>query len=79
MTGEGRDEIHGFASPGEFARFQIWLVDALAEGALVEMPVTSPYSGSPMFDEHWYRTTSDVVWRVVAPEPPFRGVFERVA
>jgi hypothetical protein len=72
------DEIHGFASPGEFNRFRQWVEEALEEGALAEVPVGSPYSGSPMFDEHWYRSSSGDVWRVVAPDPPFRGVFERV-
>jgi hypothetical protein len=72
------DEIHGFESPGEFERFRRWIADVVENGSLVEIPVGSPYSGSPMFDEHWYRTTDGVVWRVVAPDPPFRGVFERV-
>lgn len=79
MAEEGWDEIHGFTSPGEFVRFQQWIADAVAEGALTEVPVDSVYSGSSLFDERWYRAASGTVWRVVAPEPPFRGVFERVA
>jgi len=72
------DEIHGFASPGEFQRFRAWISEAVRENVLVEVPVESPYSGSSLFDENWYRAAGGVVWRVVAPEPPFRGVFERV-
>lgn len=65
-------------SPGEFERFKQWIASAPDEGALVEVPVQERYRGSSMFDEHWYRATSGSVWRLVAPEPPFLGVFERV-
>jgi hypothetical protein len=78
MAPEDWDEIHGFSSPGEFERFRRWIADAVAEGALAEVPVRSAYSGSTALDEHWYRSTRGTVWRVVAPDPPFRGVFERV-
>ncbi len=77
-TPEDWDEIHGFSSPGEFARFRAWIAEALSRGALTEIPVGEPYSGSPLFDEQWYSEPSGTVWRVVAPDPPFRGVFERV-
>jgi hypothetical protein len=73
------DEIHGFATPREYERFRAWIDNAIRERRLVEIPVASPYSGSRMFEEHWYRTPRGAIWRVVAPEPPFRGVFERVA
>lgn len=75
---DGWDEIHGFVSPGEFQRFANWIAEALEEGVLEEVDVESPYSGSPMFDERWFRSPSLQVWRLVAPDPPFRGVFERV-
>jgi hypothetical protein len=78
MPPEDWDEIHGFASPGELERFRRWIASALDEEALIEIPVEEPYSGSPMLDEHWYRAASGSVWRLVAPDPPFRGVFERV-
>ena len=71
------DEIHGFASPAEFNRFHIWIAEQLVERNLIEIPVAEPYSGSPMFDERWYRANDGTVWRVVAPDPPFRGAFER--
>lgn len=72
------DEIQGFATPGEFQRFRAWITDALAEGVVVEVPVGSPYSGSSLFDERWYQANDGTVWRLVAPEAPFRGVFEPV-
>ncbi len=78
MPMEEWEEIHGFATPGEFERFRIWIGTRLDEAAIVEVPVEEPYSGSPMFNEHWYQGADGSVWRLVAPEPPFRGVFERV-
>jgi hypothetical protein len=44
--GPNWDEIHGFKSPGEYARFVEWLNEALDEGALVEIDVAERYSGS---------------------------------
>lgn len=72
--GQGWDEIHGFASAGEYRRFLGWLDDALAEGALVEVPVRSRYAGE-MLDERWFREATGRCWRFVAPDPPFTGVF----
>lgn len=75
---EDWDEIHGFASPGEYRRFEAWVGEALEEGALTEIEVAVPYSGSSMFYERWFRSASGQVWRLVTPDPPFRGVFEQV-
>jgi hypothetical protein len=72
---EGWEEIHGFATPGEFRRFLIWIADAIGDGSLVEVAVVDRYSGSEMFEERWFAANSGQVWRLVAPEPPFLGVF----
>lgn len=72
---EGWDEIHGFASPAEYRRFLDWIDEALAEGVLIEVSVLDRYSGSMMFDERWFAAPSGQAWRLVGPEPPFRGVF----
>jgi hypothetical protein len=69
------EEIHGFDSPGEFARFEAWLASQIEQGDAEEIPVDEPY-GSPYFTERWIRDPDTrEVWRVVAPEQPFRGVF----
>lgn len=72
---EGWEEIHGFDSPGEYRRFLTWISEALAEGVLTEVPVLDRYSGFEMLDERWFTAPSGQVWRLVGPEPPFRGVF----
>ncbi|MGN6611683.1 MAG: hypothetical protein ACTHLJ_07885 [Angustibacter sp.] len=72
---EGWDEIEGFTSPGEFQRFLLWVQSALDEGALAEIPVQARYGPSAMFEERWFEAPSGQRWRLVAPEPPFLGVF----
>jgi hypothetical protein len=47
----------------------------MPEGALAEVPVSDRYSGSEMFDEHWYQAASGQLWRLIAANPPFRSVF----
>jgi hypothetical protein len=78
MSNAAWEEIHGFATPGEFERFKTWIATALEEAAIIEVPVLEQYGGSPLFDECWYREPDGSTWRLVAPNPPFRGVFERV-
>lgn len=75
---ESWEEIQGFRSPGEYQRFLASVKGALKEGALQEIPVGSKYVDSAMLDEHWYRSDSGEIWRLVAPDYPFTGVFERV-
>lgn len=72
------DEIHGFGSLLEYERFESWLADAIGHGFFVEVDVDAPYSGSNSFEQRWVRDSSGVVWRLVAPDAPFPGVFEKV-
>jgi hypothetical protein len=78
---KGWEEIHGFETPGEYQRFIQWSNDQIKEGAIEATPVKQPYGGSgfPQFKECWFQCRScGAAWRLVAPEPPFRGVFEPV-
>ncbi|NUW36992.1 hypothetical protein HTZ77_37160 [Nonomuraea sp. SMC257] len=72
---EHYDEIHGFDSPGEFSRFKEWLSAAIKDGDFEEVPVESRYWNVENFDEKWFRDFTGVIWRLVAPDPPFTGVF----
>ena len=72
------EEIQGFRSPGEYSRFVDWISEGLDSGELKEVPVVSRYAGAGVLDEHWYRSAAGEVWRLVAPDFPFAGVFERV-
>ena len=75
---EDWDEIHGFQSPDEYARFLKWISEAIADGVLQPVSVASRYAAATVFEERWCRSTSGQVWRPVAPDFPFRGVFEKV-
>ncbi|TDV53004.1 hypothetical protein EDF87_10169 [Pseudomonas helmanticensis] len=65
--------IEQFHSPGEYERFWVWINHQVDGGAAERVPVTDSFAGLG-FDEFWYKCTdSAVVWRLVAPDPPFRG------
>lgn len=72
------DEISGFRSLDEFNRFLVFLDGCLIDQTLREVAVISRYSNIEMFDERWFGTSASTVWRLVAPEIPFRGVFLRI-
>lgn len=76
--GDHMEEIHGFNSPNDFHAFRRSIETMLVEGTLTEVEVEYPYGDSDLFEEHWYESVDGVKWRLVAPEPPFGGVFEPV-
>jgi hypothetical protein len=75
---ENWDEIRGFESPGEYERFRRWISEAITEGALREVPCGFQLCCGNRSDEHWYRAASGQTWRLLAPDYPFKGVFEKV-
>lgn len=71
--------ISDFRSRGEFERFQSWIEAQVASGDAQEVPVAKPYIDAPSFTEKWFKhLASSTVWRLVWPDGPFTGVFERV-
>jgi hypothetical protein len=73
------EPIHGFGSPGEFERFMAWVRLQINESRARPVAVERPY-GSSYLSETWIKDELfGEVWRIVAPEPPFRGVFLPVA
>jgi hypothetical protein len=74
------EAIHGFESPGEYKRFCSWLSDQIDAGLVEGIPVTKQ-SGDLIFglDVRWYRCkASEEVWRLVAPQAPFKGAWEPI-
>jgi hypothetical protein len=74
-------EIKGFDSPAHFREFRQEMEDAAERGELTRVPVTQPFMNayiSGAWDEKWYMTDSGDVWRLVRPDFPFAGVFEKV-
>lgn len=81
MNSCGWESIHGFESPREYARFCAWIAAQVDAGEFEQVPVSEP-SSDLIFgvEERWYRCkTSGEVWRLVAPEPPFRGLWGELA
>lgn len=81
MTTAGCDweAIDGFDSLADYRRFRNWIEGQITSGLVASVPVTKPYSGSTLWEEHWFKCLSDEkTWRLVGPDPPFRGLFKMV-
>jgi len=73
------EEIHGFATPGEYVRFLGYLDQLVAAFQAVEVPVDQEYGRGEIYGGRWFRDVeSGAVWRLVPPDPPFRGLWEPV-
>jgi hypothetical protein len=74
------DEIHGFMSPGEFKRFVQYLEGQLASGVVREQPADPLYGKGMIYGGRWFQDIeTGAIWRLVPPDPPFRGLWEPVA
>lgn len=80
MTGCEWEPIHGFNSPAEYRRFCTWLELQIQSKLVEEIPIDQAKSKMAFgFDEKWFKclSTGDV-WSRVAPEAPFRGLWDVV-
>ena len=73
------EEIHGFNSPGEFKRFQNFISKQVANGLLEEVIVDPEYNDGFIRGGKWFRDKdTNQVWRLIEPDYPFTGLFEKV-
>ena len=73
------EEIHGFRSPGEYARFVSYLEAQVQSGDAEEVPVDANYGRGEVYGGRWFRDhETGEVWRLVPPDPPFTGLWEPV-
>jgi hypothetical protein len=73
------EEIHGFLSPSEYQRFVEYIESQVATGQAVEVPVNPQYHKGEIYGGRWFQDAgSGEIWRLVAPDFPFRGLWERV-
>jgi hypothetical protein len=73
------EEIHGFASPGEYQRFVQYIEEQVATGHAKELPTDPQYAKGMIRGGRWFRDNgSGAVWRLIAPDSPFRGLWEPV-
>lgn len=79
MTNCPWEAIDGFLDRREFDRFRRWMEDRVAAGAARRVPITGGRYGIASLEEvRFQHVESGEVWRLVSPDPPFTGVFERV-
>jgi hypothetical protein len=72
-------EIHGFASPGEFDRFATLIDQLVSSGEAMEIGVDGSYGRGEIYGGRWFKNVdTGHCWRLVPPDPPFRGLWERV-
>jgi hypothetical protein len=73
------EEIHGFTSPGEYDRFVQYIHDQVASGHAEEVDVDDDYGRGEIYGGRWFKDIeTGEVWRLIPPDPPFRGLWERV-
>lgn len=73
------EPIEVFVSRGEFDRFVAWMSKLETNSITEKVPVSQPYLGATSFTEQWFKHSgSGQVWRLVWPDGPFKGLFERV-
>ena len=79
MTNCPWEAIDGFLDSREFDRFRRWMEDRVAAGAARRVPVVGArYSIVSLEEVRFQHVESGEIWRLVSPDPPFTGVFERV-
>lgn len=73
------EEIHGFDSPYDFERFCAYIKSQLEAKNLVSVKCDSKYEKGLIFGGEWYKCTEcNEIWRLVPPDFPFTGLWEKV-
>lgn len=73
------EEIHGFSSPDEYKRFTRYIEAQVADGVAREVVADENYSAGQIYGGRWFQDSgSGQTWRLVAPDFPFKGLWEPV-
>lgn len=73
------EPVDRFQSLADYGRFLSWINEQVTEGRAAVVPLDPARAWGNAWEENWYRCVADgQVWRLVGPDPPFRGVFKRV-
>ena len=79
MNKSSLEEIAGFSSPGEYIRFNKFIDELLAIGEIEEIDIDKDYHSGMVYGGRWFREVGNSnIWRLVPPDFPYRGVWERV-
>ena len=71
------EKVEGFNSPWQFEKFEASINQMIKEGMVKEIPVGKPYS-IVKDNERWIQCPNGDIWRMVAPDFPFQGMFKKV-
>jgi hypothetical protein len=73
------EEIHDFESLGEYERFGEYIGGQVAAGLLAVRTPEPDYEKGLIFGGRWYEDPhTNEIWRLVPPDFPFRGLWEKV-
>lgn len=71
------ERVDGFYSPTHFEKFEKSIKQMISEGLVKDIPVEGFYS-VVKYEERWVQCPNGDIWRMVTPDFPFPGVFEKV-
>ncbi len=78
-SGSVWEEIHGFQSPSEYKRFVSYIERQVSINHAVEVEVDLDYGRGEIYGGRWFKDIdTDTIWRLVAPDYPFKGLWEPV-
>jgi hypothetical protein len=73
------EEILGFASSSEYNSFKRYIEEQVSRGIARERPVDLRYGKGMICGGRWFQDVeTGAVWRLVAPDPPFQGLWEPI-
>jgi len=73
------ETVDRFQSLAEYEKFLSLINDQVAKGLATVVALDPAKAWGNAWDEQWYQCVADrEVWRLVGPDPPFRGIFKRL-
>ena len=73
------EEIYGFESPSEYNSFVRYIEEQVSRGIARELPVDPLYGKGMIYGGRWFEDVeTGAVWKLVAPDSPFRGLWEPI-
>lgn len=73
------EEIYGFRNIDEYHRFVEYIERQVTEGDAIEIESDEHYGRGEIYGGRWFKAAdSGVIWRLIPPDPPFRGLWEAV-
>jgi hypothetical protein len=76
---EDWEEIYGFDTLGEYKRFCTYIEEQVTSGVARERIPDPDYEKGKIFGGRWFEDVeTKEIWRLVAPDFPFKGVWEKV-